>query len=130
MSQFNLRGTTQGAPYPESAALVFDQVLTAAQAITGAACVVDNSGAFELEGFAGTQTGSYKVRITLPDGRHYPQVLGNNANLIGTGVFPVLLPVPVVFPAGSQILIDLTDTSGAGNTVQIVFLGRRVFPTK
>ena len=46
-----------------------------------------------------------------------------SANWAGTAQLPSARRVPFILPRGTQITLYLTDQSGAGNTVQVVFKG-------
>lgn len=116
----------QQAYYEEPSALTFDATLTANQNLPSQALNLDSDGDFLLKAVCGTQTGAYSVRFRLPNGRYFPSTYTRNTNLIGTAQFPVPIEPPVVFPAGSQIIVDLIDLSGAGNTIQIVFYGAKL----
>ncbi len=126
LGEVPLTPPAQQAYYEEPAALTFDATLTSNQNLPSQALNLDSDGDFVLKAVCGTQTGAYSVRFRLPNGRYFPSTYTRNVNLIGTAQFPVPIEPPVVFPAGSQIIVDLIDLSGAGNTIQIVFYGAKL----
>lgn len=116
--------------YEEPSALTFDIALTANQNLPSQALNLDSDGDFVLKALCGSQTGAYSVRIRLPNGRYFPSTYARNVNIIGTAQFPVPVEPSVVFPAGAQIVLDLIDLSGAGNTIQIVFYGAKLLQVR
>lgn len=133
MSRFRGLGETAITPpaqanyYEEAGALILDVTLTANQEKLGQGVFIEADSDFRLEAISGSATGAYQLRIQTPSGRYWPQTYGNSANLVGSAGFPVPIEPPMVFPAGAKISIDIKDTSGAGNTVQLVFRGARLF---
>jgi len=116
--------------YPEAGLEPFDLVLTALQAKTDLSQYFGRDHDFLVTGLAGTQTGSYKLQLILPDFRQLSTAQVNNSNLIGTAQFPVPIWPAIRVPAGGKIGINITDLSNAGNTIQIVFLGVRLYRTQ
>lgn len=116
--------------YEEPAALTFDVTLTANQNLPSQALNLDSDGDFVLKALCGSQTGAYSVRFRLPNGRYFPSTYTRNGNIIGTAQFPVPVEPHAVFPAGSQIILDLIDLSGSSNTIQIVFYGAKLLQTR
>ena len=117
--------------YPEPGLyLAVNQVLTANPELPNLTLSIDADCEFEWLATVGTQTGTYEVRFRLPNGRYMSNARIANANLVGSAQFPVLLPHPVVIPAAGQLGIDIKDTSGASNTVQIVLWGSKRYRTR
>ena len=116
--------------FEEFTMLPFDVVLTAAQEKTNQGRLTEGDGDFVLTGLAGTQTGAYQIRIKTPSGRYFPIAYTNNQNIIGTAQFPVPVEPGITFKAGELISLDIKDTSGAGNTVQIVFIGKKLLKVR
>jgi len=84
--------------------------------------------AFLWTGLAGNSTGVYQTQFIIPpDNRLLSTAPVNNVNMVGTAQFPVPIWPAIKVPPGSRIGIYLLDTSGAGNTVQLVFYGVRLF---
>ncbi|MCC7497327.1 MAG: hypothetical protein IT160_07105 [Bryobacterales bacterium] len=111
--------------YDEPGIATFDKVLAAGTEYGDLAQNFDKDADFYWTALSGTQTGAYQVQFILPDGRNLSTSMINNANVIGTGQFPVPIWPTVLVPAGSKIGLRLKDTSGAQNTVQICFVGMR-----
>jgi hypothetical protein len=106
----------------------FQVVLTANQALVGQRVLIDSDSDFLLTGIHGTNTGTYKINFRLPSGRQLSNTPIQSANLIGTANQPTAIgPSPVYVRAGIGPAVDITDTSGAGNTVEICFSGIRRF---
>lgn len=105
----------------------YQVALTANQALTDQSVIIDADSDFLVLGLAGTQTGAYRVNFKSGNGRYVAQSQLRNANIVGTGQFPVALPKPVLVPARGRLGIDITDLSGAGNTIELVFIGIRLY---
>ena len=105
---------------------VFNVVLTAAQALRDLAVPIDKDADFLLTGIHGISTGTYTLNFRLPSGRQFSNVQVQNALLVGTAAEPTLIgPAPVYDRASVGPAVDITDTSGGGNTVTIIFAGIR-----
>jgi len=113
--------------YDEPASYPFDVTLTANQALKDLSQFFDRDSDFYWTGLVGTQTGAYNLRLQLPSGRFLSSAPVKNTNLVGTAQFPVPIFPAVRVPGGGKIGIEVTDTSGAGNTIQLVFIGIRRF---
>lgn len=79
---------------------------------------------FVLTGIHGTSTGKFTANLRLPSGRYLStNAQIQSANFMGTPQEPTDFP-PTVYPMGGQGLkIAVTDTSGAGNTIEIICSG-------
>lgn len=111
--------------YEEPGDVVLDITLTSNQEKLRQTAQVDSDSDFLLYALLGTSTGAYDLRLQLPNGRYLNNSYVKSSNYVGSAQFPVPLLVPVYFPGGSSIIVDVKDTSGAGNTVQLVFKGVR-----
>jgi hypothetical protein len=120
----------QMQPYEEPHAIPYDVTLTGNQEVLQQGVFIDQDGDFVLKGIVGSQSGAYSLRFRLPSGRYWPNGYVKNTNLVGTAQFPVPVEPNVVFPAGSKIAIDIKDTSGASNTVQILLIGSKLLKTR
>jgi hypothetical protein len=69
------------------------------------------------------QTGSFAVRFSDGQGYYISNVLIDSFNLVGTPSDPFIIFPELLIPAGGRIGIDIQDTSGAPNVIQIVFRG-------
>jgi hypothetical protein len=105
---------------------VYQVALTANQALRDQAVPVDRDADFMLTGIHGTSTSTYTINFRLPSGRQFANTQLHNVNLVGTAAEPALVGPAPVYAAGSVgPALDITDTSGAGNTVEIIFSGIR-----
>lgn len=112
-----------GAPYyEEDHQYVLNITLTANLNVVSL-LNIDGDADFLWIAKAGSSTGIYRLQFTLPNSRRMSNAQINNANYIGTAQWPVPLERPYLCPAGSTIAVNITDTSAAGNTVQLVFIG-------
>lgn len=103
-------------------------ILTALQAVKNQKVGIDADSDFILTGVHGTSTSTYNVNFRLPSGRQLSNNLVQNTNLVGTANQPAAFP-PMLYPKGGLgPQTDLTDTSNAGNTIEIIFDGYRRFP--
>lgn len=112
----------------EPGAYTFNFTLTAGQAVQHIPVNIDRDSDFMLTGLIGvtSSTGAYTLNYRLPSGRLYASSQISNANLLGTANIPTTVGPPPVYRAGSTgPELDLTDTSGNSNTLQIVFAGIR-----
>lgn len=116
--------------FEEPTMLPYDVVLTSGQEKTNQGRLTEGDGDFVLQGICGTQTGSYQIRLRLPSGRYFPIAYTNNANIVGTAQFPVPVEPGITFKAGELIALDIKDTSGADNTVQLCFIGKKLLKTR
>jgi hypothetical protein len=107
---------------------VLDVVLTANQ-ITQVQKSIDTDSDFLWEAVKiTTATGTFNVQFT--DARRYQLSDGYLPSTVYTGADPYALGNALVEPAGGRFLVNLQDTSGAGNTIQIVFQGAKRYFTQ
>ncbi len=110
----------------EPAQYIFNYTLTALQPVTRIPVNIDRDSDFMLTGINGSSTGTYTLNVRLPSGRLIGSAQVNNTNFIGAANQPTAIGPPPIYRAGSTgPEVDLTDTSNAGNTIQIVFSGIR-----
>lgn len=77
----------------------------------------------------GDSIGAYTLQIQdVGDTRNFspPGTPISNADIVGTGQNPFPLLTPYTFAKQSQIQITLTDTSNAGNSVNLCFIGENL----
>jgi hypothetical protein len=118
--------TTQATYVEEPAMYTFNYTLTADQAVQRVPVNIDRDSDFLLTGINGSSTGTYTLNVRLPSGRLIASAQINNTNFIGAANQPTAIGPPPIYRAGSTgPELDLTDTSGAGNTLQIIFQGIR-----
>lgn len=83
---------------------------------------------FVIKKLTSTQTAPFGVRLVNgATGRFFSNDRINNANVMGTIQLPNRLSDPVVVPPSSNLQVEITDLSGAPNTVQAALIGFRVF---
>lgn len=110
----------------EPASYIFNFTLTANQKVGQVPVNIDRDSDFMLTGINGSSTGTYTLNIRLPSGRLICSSQINNTNFIGVANQPTAVgPCPVYRAGSTGPEIDLTDTSGASNVLQIVFSGIR-----
>jgi hypothetical protein len=115
----------------EPAIYVFQLTLTANQALQRVPVNIDRDSDFLLTGINGSSTGTYSLNVRLPSGRLIGSSQINNVNFIGAANQPTSIGPPPIYRAGSTgPELDLTETSGSSNIVQIVFNGIRRLRTQ
>lgn len=112
---------TEGGYYP------YDITLSANQGLLDQTVIIDGDSDFLILGVTSTQTGIFQFNFRSGQGRAIAQQQLRNANLAGTGQFPVALPKPMIVPKAGRIGVDITELTGAPNTVQLVFIGIRLY---
>lgn len=128
--------SSQTAPSPsanqpqyveEPANFVFLITLNALQPLTRVPVPIDRDTDFLWTGLNGSSTGSYTINIVLPSGRYMNSSQIQNANQVSPAANqPTAIGPPPLYRAGSSgPLLDLTDTSNASNTIELVFSGIR-----
>jgi hypothetical protein len=105
--------------------------LTAGQHISDVAVNIDRDADWLWTGLNGSSTGAYTVNFRLPSGRQLANAEILNTDIVGTANQPTQIGPPPVYRAGSSgPQLTITDISGAGNTVTLIFSGiRRVRTT-
>jgi hypothetical protein len=110
----------------EPAFLVLQIVLTALQPLTRLPMTIDRDSDFLLTGIHGTSTGGYKINFRTPSGRTFANNQIQNVNLVGVANQPTPIGPPLAYAAASTgPMLDITDTSNANNTVELIFSGIR-----
>jgi hypothetical protein len=79
--------------------------------------IADSTGTFDIT-FADNATGRTFMRQPV-----------HNVNIFGTAQLPFPLLPPYTFRRQGSIGLTITNTSGADNDIQIVFSGKKIFPT-
>jgi hypothetical protein len=103
---------------------VYDVTLTALQALHDQSVSTTNDADFAWRALViAVNTGSFLVRFADSQGYYLSNGLIASANLIGDASSPYVVFPEILIPAGGRIGIDITDTSNAGNTVEILFRG-------
>jgi len=79
---------------------------------------------FRWQELTGEFTGAFTFLITdLGTNRQFSNVAVHSSEMLGTGQNPFPLLVPYTFATKSAIQIQITDVSGAGNTIGLAFIG-------
>ena len=73
--------------------------------------------------YVSVATGSFAIRLSDSQGYYLSNGLVASGNLLGDAASPFPVWPEILIPASGRIGIDITDTSGAPNTVEIVFRG-------
>ena len=93
--------------------------------------LIDSQGHFDWAYIIGESTGPYSLKFYDPGTNHDLQNKPVNSSLIvGSGQRPFRLPEPYFFNVGDsqrQLVCDINDLSGSGNTVVLTLYGRRFY---
>jgi hypothetical protein len=104
---------------------VYDIVLTLNQQLRDQQVPILNDADFAWRAIILAQfTGAFSVRFSDSQGYYLSNGMILSANFLVGGA-PVPFPVSpeIVLPSGGRIGIDITDLSGAGNTIELLFRG-------
>ena len=119
--------------YPINATLTANQ-----SGITGIV-TIDNDADFEMRELIASSTGSFQIQLVdrytsrplmpfnIPDNAGNIVFGINNANIWGTAQLPFILPIPYMLLRTATLAATFKDTSGAGNTIQLIFWGYKKF---
>lgn len=114
----------------EPAIYAFQIVMTANQKLNAQKVPIDPDSDFLLRGVHGSSTGGYTVNMRLPRGNNISNAAIQNGNFVGTASQPAPIgPSPVYLANGIGPAVDLVETSGATNTIEIIFSGVRRYKT-
>lgn len=98
--------------------------LTANQELTAQTVQIQTDSDFELRAWYILEaTGSFQIRIGDAVGYQFSSGLMLSAGISTDPSNPTVFSPQHPFPAGSRILIDIQDLSGAPNNIQIGFVG-------
>jgi len=88
----------------------------------------DNDSHFLLYKITGARDGSCTIDVKdAARDRQWMNTPIHFDNFVGNGHFPNILPSPRFIPRGSVIALNLTDLSGATNTVELNFIGVKLY---
>jgi len=126
----NGQGVVQLEPIRVPFDLVFPNgVLTALQAGLSVTQQLDQDADLEVLYYIANSTGIFSFQIFDPStGRQLSNAAVNGENGSGTAQLPRVLVEPYVWARSSTAKIVLNDRSNAGNTVQFVFSGYKLYP--
>lgn len=104
-------------------------VLTALQVGISVSPQFDADADFEWIETVSTQTGIYSVQLKdTSTGRVLSNNPVNSLNFAGTAQLPKVLIEPYIIPKAAAMQAIFNDLSNAGNTVQLVLRGFKLFP--
>jgi hypothetical protein len=102
----------------------YDVVLTANQFLRDQAISTTNDADFAWRAIViATMTGTFNVRFADSQGYWLSNSVVSNANLLGDAASPFPVFPEILIPAGGRIAIDIQDTSGGTNTIQLLMRG-------
>jgi len=102
----------------------YDVVLTANQFLRDQTISTTNDADFAWRALViATMTGAFNVRFADSQGYYLSNGMIASANLIGDAASPYPIFPEIIIPAGGRIGIDIQDTSGAGNTIELLCRG-------
>lgn len=102
----------------------YDVVLTANQFLRDQSISTTNDADFAWRAIViATMTGSFNVRFADSQGYYLSNGLIASANLVGDASSPFPVFPEILIPAGGRIGIDIQDTSGDTNTIEILARG-------
>jgi hypothetical protein len=108
---------------------VFPSLTLAALASGNSVLQMQADADFEWVFVVASRTGPYTVQIQDGStGRYLSNSPINDVNFAGTAQLPFPLVEPYLLARSSSIQAAITDTSGAGNTIQLVLRGYKLFP--
>jgi len=113
--------------YPITSAIA-GTIAVAANRSTPSAIPTDNDAHFLVLKLVGARTGS--CELTIKDGGRDRQWMNQAVhfdNLIGNGHYPNILTSPRFIPRGSTIQVVVNDLSGLANTVELNFVGVKLY---
>lgn len=102
----------------------------AGNAVLNTAIVINADADFQAIWLIANSTGAFNCIFSDGStGRQFMSTAVRNTNLFGTAQNPFPMLPPYVFKRQGSIILQLTDVSGAPNTIQVVFSGKKIFPT-
>ncbi len=102
----------------------YDVTLTANQFLRDQSISTTNDADFVWRALViGFSTGAFNIRFADSQSFWLSQSLIASANLNGDAASPYPIFPEIIIPAGGRIAIDIQDTSGSGNTIEILCRG-------
>lgn len=106
----------------------YDVSLTANQQLLNQSVSTTNDADFAARAWViASSTGSFNIRIYDSQGYALSNGYIASANILGDAASPFPIFPEMLIPAGGKIGIDIQDTSGAPNTIEILFRGVKRF---
>jgi hypothetical protein len=102
----------------------YDVVLTGNQFLRDQSISTTNDADFAWRAIViASMTGSFNIRFADSQGYYLSNGLIASANLLGDAASPFPVFPEILIPAGGRIAIDIQDTSGGTNTIQLLCRG-------
>ena len=106
----------------------YDITLTANQSLTNQTVSLMTDSDFYLRGiWISTSTGTFSFRWSDSSSYYFAPSLIASANMSTFAGQPFPVIPEVWYPAGGKIGVDIQDTSGATNVVEVIFSGVKRF---
>lgn len=120
----------EAGPSEEPGYYVFKTTLQANDNKPDLTQFIDGDSDFALVSLHGRSTGTFNINIKDNSGKPIYSSSADASLVVGNAQLPVRIRPALYFPASGKIGISLQDTSGAQNTVELVFSGIRKFRTQ
>jgi hypothetical protein len=102
----------------------YDVTLTANQFLRDQSIPTTNDADFEWRAIViSLATGTFNVRFADSQGYYLSNGMIASANILGDASSPYPVFPGILIPAGGRIGVDIQDTSGAPNTIEILCRG-------
>jgi hypothetical protein len=124
------QAAAEAGPSQEPGYYVYKRVLTANENSPDLTQFIDGDSEFQLVSIHGSSTGAYNINVKANNGKPIYSASADAKNVVGTAQLPVRVRPSLYFPPAGKIGISLQDTSGAPNTVELIFTGIRRFVTR
>lgn len=106
----------------------YDVVLTASQFLRDQSIPTTNDADFVWRALViGFSTGTFNIRFADSQGTYLANGMIASSNISGDASSPYPIFPEILIPAGGRIAVDIQDTSGSGNTIQILCRGVKRF---
>ena len=103
---------------------VYDVTLTGNQFLRDQSVSTTNDADFAWRAIVITvSTGAFNVRFADSQGYYLSNGMIASANILGDPSSPYPIFPEIIIPAGGRIGIDIQDTSGNSNTIELLFRG-------
>ncbi len=104
-----------------------DVVLTANQTASFDANIGDE-GHFEIFTAVAVSTGEFSIQVTeVQSGQNLMNGQVTQTAGLGTAQYPMIFPTQYMVPAGLRLRLTLTNLTGSENTVNLAFVGRKIY---
>jgi hypothetical protein len=102
----------------------YDVVLSGSQFLRDQSISTTNDADFVWRALViGYSTGAFNVRFADSQGFYLSNGVVASANLLGDAASPYPIFPEIIIPAGGRIAVDIQDTSGSTNTIEILCRG-------